>query len=141
MKVATWFSLMAAAGLMAGCSSEPVNNNMTGATAPDLTMSAPFSSDAAGAENPGVPPLSDAYLPLGLTLDQLPPAAQATIRQQARDRIIFRIRRESRDGKNVYKVELKRQGWDLFHGTLIVAADGTVVKEAHISAPAATPTH
>jgi hypothetical protein len=73
--------------------------------------------------------------PIQLTLDQLPPAAQATVRQQAGQQRIVKIKRETRDGQAVYKVELTRRG-ELFHGMLLVGADGSLLKESHLSDPA-----
>jgi hypothetical protein len=138
MKTMGWCSVTVAVGLLAGCASQPAGNNSANLSpnGPSTTMNASFSSDSSGVTDQDMAQSSEAYLaPVQLTLDQLPPAAQATIRQQAGQRRIVKIKRETRDGQAVYKVELTRQG-DLFHGMLLVSADGSLLKEAHLSEPA-----
>jgi len=135
-----WISLTVAAGLMTGCASQPAGNNSANLSpnGPSTTMNASFSSDSSGATDQDMAQASESYLaPVPLTLDQLPPAAQATIRQQAGQRRIVKIKRETRAGQTVYKVELTRHG-ELFHGMLLVSADGSLLKVAHLSSPASS---
>ena len=131
-----WYSLMAAAGLITGCASHPprYDSEITGDNLAGTRMNASFSSDSAGVDDQDNAPAPEGAMPIQLTLDQLPPAAQATVRREAGERRVVKIKRENQDGQAVYKVELTRDG-DLFHGLLIVRPDGTLLKESHLSEP------
>jgi hypothetical protein len=136
MKTMGWYSLMAAAGFITGCAShsprydsEAPGDNIVG-----TRMNASFSSDSAGVEDQNNSPAPEGAMPIQLTIDQLPPAAQATIRREAGERRIVKIKREDQDGQAVYRVELTRDG-DLFHGLLVVTPNGTLLRESHLAEP------
>jgi hypothetical protein len=71
-----------------------------------------------------------------LALEQLPAAAQTTIRNQVGDQQIVSIRPETKDGETAYKVELQKKSWHAMKPSLIVAADGSLLKESHMPGPA-----
>jgi hypothetical protein len=128
---------MAVAALVAGCASQPAGNpeGLTDDNGPSTRMTASFSSDSAGAGDQQPPSDALASMPIQLTIDQLPPAAQAAARREAGTRRIVKIKREIQDGQAVYKVELSRDG-GLFHGLVVVGPDGAILREAHLSKPA-----
>ena len=128
-----WLSLAVTAGLAVGCASQHAPE----ASPPDkdfpgFRMTSSTSSDTSGADEVNTREPVEPNMPLTLTLDQLTPAAQATVRREAGTRRVVKIKREARDGEALYKVELTREG-SLFHGILVVTPDGTLVREAHIS--------
>jgi len=138
-----WIALAAAVGCVAGCQSHQVRDDTTaGDTVQERRMTASFSSDSAGIQDQDALPPMEAGMPIQLTLDQLPPAAQATVRREAGAKRVVKIKRETRDGEAVYRVELTRDG-DLFHGLLLVTADGELLREAHLTEPrsSVTPTN
>lgn len=96
MKKIQILSVLAAAGLVAGCSS--MGNKETSTTA--------------------------------MTLDQLPQAAQTTVRNEVGDTQIYSIKQESKDGQTAYKVEVDRRGFYPMRPSLIVAQDGSILKES-----------
>jgi hypothetical protein len=97
MKKYQILSMMAAAGLLAGCSS--MGSHPNAATA--------------------------------MTLEQLPPAAQTTVRNEVGEQHIYGIQQCSKDGQNCYKVEVERSRYALAKPTLYVAQDGSIIKESH----------
>ena len=62
-----------------------------------------------------------------VSLTELPPAAQATVRNEVGDRPIYRITEETKYGHKTYRVEVA-QPW--FNSTLWVKGDGAIVKES-----------
>lgn len=67
-----------------------------------------------------------------LTIDQLPQAAQTTIRGQIGDQQVTSITEETKDGQTCYKVELPRKSWFSLRPQLTVGADGSLVAESHM---------
>lgn len=67
-----------------------------------------------------------------VALDQLPPKVQATVRGQAGADQIHQIKAETKDGQTVYCVEFNRSSAWRMRPELIVAADGSIVKEKHM---------
>ena len=65
-----------------------------------------------------------------MTLDQLPPAAQQTVRNEVGDTQIYSIKQCDKDGQTAYKVEVQRNGFSLMKPTLVVAQDGSIIKES-----------
>ncbi|HZM03212.1 MAG TPA: hypothetical protein VFC44_09325 [Candidatus Saccharimonadales bacterium] len=65
-----------------------------------------------------------------MTINQLPPAAQTTVRNEIGSQPISCIKQETKDGQTAYKVELQRQGMSPMHESLVVAADGSILKES-----------
>jgi len=111
MKLIPITLLAAAAGLIVGCSSNEYATDTTG---------------GAYGYNPGG---NAKYV---LTLDQLPQPAQIAILQTIAGEPIERIKQENRDGQTVYRVEMQRTDWHSPHPTLLVAADGTFIRESHL---------
>ncbi len=133
-----WYSLATAAGLglITGCASHPAQGSSE-ATSGDVIntrMNASFSSDSAGVQDVEKQPQFDSNVPVQLTLDQLPPAAQATVRREAGKKRVVKILRETQNGNAYYRVKLTRDG-HLFHGLLVVTPDGTLLREEHMPAP------
>lgn len=151
-------SLATAAGVIVGCSSSSResssydnSNPAPGTSYNSNPTSAGSSSDtaaynngnAAGANqtaaNDTTPssatPEKSGFLGMGgkdVTIDQLPQAAQTTIRNQIGDQQIAKIREETKDGQTAYKVELQKKNWHSMRPDLIVAADGSILKESHM---------
>jgi len=113
----------------AGTTSDTAYNNANSAnqaSAANQTTSA--SSDTSGSSHSG-------FLGMGgndVTIDQLPQAAQTTIRNQIGDQQIAKIREETKDGQTAYKVELQKKNWHSARPDLIVSADGSIIKESHM---------
>jgi len=109
MKIVTLISLAAAAGMVAGCSSDEYANSNT---------AGPYGYNYGG---------DTKYV---LTLDQLPQPAQIAILAQINGQPIARIRQEIREGKTVYRVDLQRADWATGRPSLVVAADGALLSES-----------
>lgn len=65
-----------------------------------------------------------------LTLDQLPRAAQSSIRNEIGSKQISSITEESKNGETAYKVEVQRPDFYSMRPSLIVGSDGAVLKES-----------
>lgn len=131
----TWLSAGSALGLLAGCASSSSDRDTAGNT-PNTTMTAAYSSDSAGTTTQPLVDTTEGRARLAVTeiaYDQLPLAVQAAIQQQAHNQPIIKIKRETRKGQTVYKVELKAEQGALLHGTLIIAGDGSILKESRVS--------
>ena len=139
-------SLAAAASVFVGCSSNrgesSANNNPSSpAAGTSYNTSGGNTSDtattASGAQNENTASSSGSsgFLGIGgkdVTIDQLPTAAQQTIRNTIGDQQIAKIRQETKDGQTAYKVELQKKGFFAMRPDLIVAADGSIIKESHM---------
>ncbi len=96
-------------------------------------MNAPYSSDYAGVQEEQDAAAPGAYLPpMEVLFGQLPQPVQTTILQTAGNAFIDRIIRQTRQGETVYKVELKPQAGQILEGILVVASDGSLLKERYI---------
>jgi hypothetical protein len=62
-----------------------------------------------------------------VAFNQLPPAAQATVRNEIGTQPIAQITQESKYGETTYRVEVERKG---INPTLWVAGDGSIIKES-----------
>jgi hypothetical protein len=123
-------SLAASAALIVGCSS----NEYTQTPTPPNGTSVDMSRNSDGtAGNTAYNFNQGSYTPKPeVTLDQLPQAAQITIRNQIGDDQIVKIKEVSKDGQTAYRVELQRKDWHSERPTLVVAADGSILKESHM---------
>jgi len=65
-----------------------------------------------------------------MTINQLPPAAQTSVRNEIGSQPISCIKQETKDGQTAYKVELERQGMSPMRESVTVAADGSIIKES-----------
>jgi hypothetical protein len=65
-----------------------------------------------------------------MTINQLPPAAQTTVRNEIGDQQIFSIKEENKEGQTAYKVEVDHRSADMMRDSLVVAADGSILKES-----------
>lgn len=65
--------------------------------------------------------------PEQISLNQLPPAAQATIRNEIGNQPIARLTKEWKYGAPAYRVEVERTG---MNPSLWVAADGSIITES-----------
>ena len=127
------FSLATAAGLIVGCASnENIHTMPTPPNGTSVDMRPQYrwhrGQSAHHRFNQG------SYTPSreAVTIDQLPQAAQVTIRNQIGDDQIVKIKQETRDGQTAYRVELQRKDWHSERPTLVVAADGSILKERHM---------
>lgn len=86
--------------------------------------------DIRGQGAPGSPPQTRTGTDLNpgnnVTLDQVPAAVQAAIRQHGEPTTIKEIERGEKDGKRVYMVEFQKEGRNT---KLQIAEDGTVLKD------------
>ena len=123
-------SLAASAALIAGCSS----NEYTQTPTPPNGTSVDMSRNSDGtAGNTAYNFNQGSYTPKqDVTLDQLPQAAQITVRNQIGDDQIVKIKEVTRDGQTAYRVELQRKDWHSERPALVVAADGSILKESHL---------
>jgi hypothetical protein len=62
-----------------------------------------------------------------IAFNQMPPAAQATVRNEIGNQPINRITQESKYGQTAYRVEVERKGPN---PSLWVATDGSIIKES-----------
>ena len=134
MRAMGWLSLTAAVALASGCASQHAANDGSPPDKdfPGFRMTSSTSSDTSGADAVDRQIPVEANMPVPLTLDQLPPAAQTTVRREAGARRVVKIKRETRDNEVFYKVELTRDGsW--FHGIVVVTPDGTLIRESHVA--------
>ena len=133
MNMAKWWLAGASLAVITGCASQSSNNAINTPAPPPTTMNAPYSSDTAGVQDEAMAGAPVAYLPRSeMDFSQLPQPVQAAIRQEAQNVPIDKIIRETKRGDTVYKVELKRGDGRVFHGSIVIAADGTVLKESHL---------
>ena len=148
MKTIQLISMVAAAGLIAGCSSTgSQSGNYTTTPNPPNGPSVDMSRNTDGtAGNSAYNFNQGSYNPPGapgnegksdeaktdVTIDQLPQAAQQSIRNQVGDQQIAKIKQETKDGQTAYRVELQRKDWYSMRPSLLVAADGAILKESHL---------
>ncbi len=160
-----WVCLAAAASVMAGCSSEnqsaqgydnatPTSSSIassanagqanmnfenggivtggpaTGTVGTGYQLDNPANQVPSSSANEGV------FTRANLSLDQLPAAAQTTIRNQVGGQQITSIQSVTKDGEPAYKVELQKKSWFSMKPSLIVSADGSLLKESHLPGPA-----
>ena len=125
-------SLAAAAALIAGCSSP--SNQYPQTPVPPNGTSVDMSRNTDGtAGNSAYNFNQGSYTPKQeVTLDQLPQPSQTTIRNQIGNVQIENIKQETKDGEVVYRVELQRKNWHSGRPNLVVAADGSLLKESHM---------
>ena len=132
MKTALCLFAGASLAFLAGCASSSDKNTPVVATLP-TTMNTPYSSDFFGLQQEEVGAPRGAYLPPAeMDFSQLPQPVQATIVQQTRGAFIDKIIRQTRQGQTVYKVELRPQSGQIVQGILVVASDGTLLKERYM---------
>jgi hypothetical protein len=62
-----------------------------------------------------------------ISFNQMPPAAQATVRNEVGSQPIAAITTEYKYGEPTYRIEVERKG---INPTLWVAADGSIIKES-----------
>jgi hypothetical protein len=117
-----------------GANSDTTYNGASGSqagasqSASDQTASSQTASSSSSSGSSG-------FLGMGgkdVTFDQLPQAAQTTIRNQIGDQQVAKIREETKDGQTAYKIELQKKNWHSLRPDLIVAADGSIIKESHM---------
>ncbi|HWD18750.1 MAG TPA: hypothetical protein VHB20_05680 [Verrucomicrobiae bacterium] len=160
MKTIQFIAVAAAAGLMAGCStndhrSVSSNDHATpgtsmnaagGATSEPVGQTDMAGSPGASVNNPNQASYSsynssstmpDTAAALSsersqLSFDQLPASVQSTIRNQIGDQQITKIKQETKDGQTAYKIEFQRKDWYSMRPTITVAADGSILKESHL---------
>jgi len=149
MKMTQLISILAAAGLVAGCSStrnqtqndQSTNpsNNGTPSTSMNTqgNINEPSGSQANAADTNQIqtsPEFDHAQSMRGseVTFDQLPQAAQNAVRQQIGNQDIDKIKQETKQGQVAYKVELQKNDWYTMRPTLTVAADGSILGESHL---------
>jgi hypothetical protein len=62
-----------------------------------------------------------------VTFNQLPPAAQTTVRNEIGNQPIARITEDNNYGQQTFRVEVEQPG---LNGALWVASDGSIIKES-----------
>jgi hypothetical protein len=138
MKTVGIISMAAAAGLIVGCASNQYTTTPTPPNGTSVDMSRNTDGTAGNSAynfNQGTysPPGSPGNeVKSELSLDQLPQAAQTTIRNQIGNESIAKIKQETKDGQTAYRVELQRQDWYGARPSLLVAEDGAILKESHM---------
>lgn len=132
MKNIRLISCGAALGILAACSTvlpalaDPNDGNAQPTTSAN-SATTQGTTDQSG--NPSMATASSATL----SFQDLPQAVQNTVRGQIGDQQIREVKQETKDGQTAFKIELvQRAGW-LFHPTLIVAANGAILKESHMA--------
>jgi|GEM_PF-3201161 len=164
-RVIQWASLAAAAGVIVGCSSTRSDQGQAYDNSTPTSSSIASSANEGQANmnyenggivsggpatgNPGTGyqlnnpanhvPMTQSeegvFTHANLTLDQLPAAARTTIRNQVGDQQITSIQPVTKDGESAYKVELQKKAWYSMKPSLIVSADGSLLKESHLPGP------
>jgi hypothetical protein len=142
MKIARIFLASAAVGLIVGCSSTGNSRQYTQTPTPPSNASADLNHNVDGSlGNPTLTYNEGAYNPPGtpgtehrhvLSIADLPQPAQTTIRNQIGAEPIAKIKQESKDGQTSYRVELPRPHWYSERPSLLVAGDGSLLKESHM---------
>jgi hypothetical protein len=65
-----------------------------------------------------------------MTINQLPPSAQTTVRNEVGDEQISSIKEENKEGQTAYRIELDHRNVDMMRDYIVVAADGSILKES-----------
>lgn len=123
MKIQQLFSTIAAIGLLA--SAAPV---FGGTCSHNPGFKEPYVSDVGATSSCQASLVSD-YV----GFDQLPPQVQSAIRSQCGNAAIDKIKIETKDGQTVYRVKFdSRTAWRM-RPELVIASDGSVLKEKHMA--------
>jgi hypothetical protein len=106
--------------------------------AENATVNSPATAQVGSSANQGTvseygnPATSNQATSRTLAAQDLPQPVKSTVHRYTDDNSIHTIKEETKKGQTAYKIKLNRPSGSLFHPTLIVAADGSVLSESHM---------